>query len=74
MKIFNKLLFMLLAVGMFSSCIKEDMDDCPKYSVNTLSLSYKGDGTAEIFNVEDRARCDVCFRQERTTCNNERAN
>ena len=50
MKIFNKLLFMLLAVGMFSSCIKEDMDDCPKYSVNTLSLSYKGDGTAEIFN------------------------
>lgn len=41
---------MLLAVGMFGSCIKEDMDDCPKYGVNTLSLSYKGDGTTEIFN------------------------
>ena len=41
---------MLLAVGMFGSCIKEDLDDCPKYSVNTLSLSYKGDGTTEIFN------------------------
>lgn len=41
---------MLLAVGMFVGCIEEDMDDCPKYGVNTLSLSYKGDGTTEIFN------------------------
>ena len=50
MKLINNVLFMLLTVGMFSGCIKEDMDDCPKYSVNTLSLSYKGDGTTEIFN------------------------
>ena len=40
MKLINNVLFMLLTVGMFSGCIKEDMDDCPKYSVNTLSLSY----------------------------------
>ncbi|MFR7808743.1 MAG: hypothetical protein ACLU4N_05395 [Butyricimonas faecihominis] len=31
MKVIKNILFMLLAVGMFGSCIKEDMDDCPKY-------------------------------------------
>lgn len=50
MKVLKNVLFMLLAVGMFGSCIKEDLDDCLKYSMNTLSLSYKGDGTTEIFN------------------------
>ena len=40
MKIFNKLLFMLLAVGMFSSCIKEDMDDENLQKPKACSLRY----------------------------------
>ena len=33
--------------GALTSCIDEDIDDC--FSINRLTLSYKGDGTTEIF-------------------------
>lgn len=37
-----------LLIAGISSCIREDLDDC--YSTNKLLLSYKGDGTTEIFS------------------------
>lgn len=49
MKIKNLTLFLLLAGLLAASCIREDLDDCPKYSLNELLLSYLGDGTSEIF-------------------------
>lgn len=46
MKLTN-IVFCLLSGALFASCINEDMDDCP--TTNRLVLSYKGDGSAEIF-------------------------
>ena len=37
----------LLLLGIVSSCIREDLSNC--YNTDRLLLSYKGDGTAEIF-------------------------
>lgn len=45
---FAKIFFCLtLLAGATASCIREDLDDCR--SINKLVLSYKGDGTTEIF-------------------------
>lgn len=45
----TKIVFCLMLLGgSLASCIREDFDDC--YSINKLLLSYKGDGTTEIFN------------------------
>lgn len=45
----TKIVFCLMLLGGMSlgSCVREDFDSC--YSKNTLLLSYKGDGTEEIF-------------------------
>lgn len=44
----TKLIFCLtLFTGVATSCVREDLDDC--LSTNKLVLSYKGDGTTEIF-------------------------
>lgn len=45
----TKIVFCLLLLGGMSlgSCVREDFDGC--YSKNKLLLSYKGDGTEEIF-------------------------
>lgn len=44
----TKIVFCLVLSGcILSSCIRENIDDC--LSVNKLILSYKGDGTTEIF-------------------------
>lgn len=46
---FKNIAFCLLAtVCALTSCIKDDRSDC--YQDNLLMLSYKGDGTTEIFN------------------------
>lgn len=43
----TKLVFCLMLAGASTSCIREDLDAC--LSTNKLLLSYKGDGTTEIF-------------------------
>lgn len=50
MKIMKYVLFIMLTVGMLGGCIEEDLSDCEVFSRNVLTLSYKGDGTTEIFN------------------------
>lgn len=52
MKTVNKILFMVLVIVGLGSCIKEDLDGC--FSDITLLMSYKGDGTSEIFNEKIR--------------------
>ena len=47
MKLTNIVFCLTLLAGAATSCIREDLDDC--LSTNTLLLSYKGDGTTEIF-------------------------
>jgi len=47
MKLTNLVFCLTLLAGASASCIREDLDDC--LSTNHLLLSYKGDGTAEIF-------------------------
>lgn len=47
MKFKNIAYCLLIATGALTSCIKEDRSDC--FSDNLLMLSYKGDGTTEIF-------------------------
>lgn len=47
MKLTNIVFCLTLLAGMATSCVREDLDDCR--STNTLLLSYKGDGTSEIF-------------------------
>ena len=47
MKLTKTILCLMLLRGGLSSCVREDFDDC--YSINKLILSYKGDGTTEIF-------------------------
>ena len=47
MKLTNIVFCLTLFAGVSTSCIREDLDDC--LSQNTLLLSYKGDGTTEIF-------------------------
>lgn len=45
----TKIVFCLgLLVAGLCSCIREDLDDC--FSTNKLLLSYKGDGTTELFS------------------------
>ncbi len=48
MKLTNIVFCLTLSVGVATSCIREDLDDC--LSTNKLLLSYKGDGTTEIFH------------------------
>ena len=48
MKFRNIVLYLVLAV-VSASCVREDLSGCVDYSDNKLLLSYKGDGTAEIF-------------------------
>lgn len=44
----TSIIFCLALFGVsLASCIDEDIDDC--FSINKLTLSYKGDGTTEIF-------------------------
>lgn len=43
----TKLVFCLMLAGASTSCIREDLDAC--LNTNKLLLSYKGDGTTEIF-------------------------
>ena len=50
MKIMKYVLFIMLTVEMLGGCIEEDLSDCEVFSRNVLTLSYKGDGTTEIFN------------------------
>ena len=38
---------LLLFAGLCASCIREDLGDC--HNTDKLVLSYKGDGSAEIF-------------------------
>ena len=47
MKLTNIVFCLTLLAGAATSCIREDLDDC--LSTNKLLLSYKGDGTTEIF-------------------------
>lgn len=47
MKLTNIVFCLTLLVGAATSCVREDLDDC--LSTNKLLLSYKGDGTTEIF-------------------------
>ncbi len=47
MKLTNFIFCLTLLTGAATSCIREDLDDC--LSTNKLLLSYKGDGTTEIF-------------------------
>ena len=47
MKLTNIVFCLTLLVGVATSCVREDLDDC--LSTNKLLLSYKGDGTTEIF-------------------------
>lgn len=47
MKLTNIVFCLTLLAAVAASCIREDMDDC--LSTNQLILSYKGDGTTEIF-------------------------
>ncbi|MDR1743005.1 MAG: FimB/Mfa2 family fimbrial subunit [Dysgonamonadaceae bacterium] len=47
MKLVNIVFCLTLLGGIATSCIGEDMDEC--LSTNKLILSYKGDGTTEIF-------------------------
>ncbi|MEY8685899.1 FimB/Mfa2 family fimbrial subunit [Bacteroides sp. AN502(2024)] len=47
MKLTNIVFCLTLLAGVATSCIREDLDDC--LSTNRLLLSYKGDGTTEIF-------------------------
>lgn len=47
MKLTNIAFCLTLLAGVATSCIREDLDDC--LSTNKLLLSYKGDGTTEIF-------------------------
>ncbi len=53
MKFSNIAWGILLAGTLSAACIREDLSECvydDAYSRNTLLLSYKGDGTTEIFN------------------------
>lgn len=43
----NLLLFLLPLIGLFTGCIKENMDDCHRSF--TLLFAYNGDGTTDIF-------------------------
>ncbi|WP_170120108.1 FimB/Mfa2 family fimbrial subunit [Dysgonomonas alginatilytica] len=45
---------LFLVVILMSSCIKDDMDDCPP-PVYSLYFSYKGDGTKEIFLEKEKS-------------------
>lgn len=47
MKLTNTIFCLALLAGVTTSCIREDLDECR--SINNLILSYKGDGTSEIF-------------------------
>ena len=47
MKLTSIVFCLALLGGALTSCIDEDIDDC--FSINRLTLSYKGDGTTEIF-------------------------
>ncbi len=47
MKLTNIVFCLTLLAGVSASCVREDLDDCR--SINKLVLSYKGDGTSEIF-------------------------
>lgn len=47
MKLTNIVFCLTLLVGVATSCVREDLDDC--LSTNKLLLSYKGDGSTEIF-------------------------
>ena len=47
MKFRNILLYFVLMGGLSTSCIKEDHSDC--HNVYRLAMSYKGDGTDDIF-------------------------
>lgn len=47
MKLTNTIFCLTLLAAAATSCIREDLDDC--LSTNKLLLSYKGDGTTEIF-------------------------
>ncbi len=47
MKLTNAVFCLALLAGTAASCVREDLDEC--VSTNLLLLSYKGDGTTEIF-------------------------
>ena len=55
MKLTSIVFCLALLGGALTSCIDEDIDDC--FSINRLTLSYKGDGTTEIFPDKICRKC-----------------
>lgn len=67
MKLTRIVFCLMLLGGGLASCIREDFSDC--YSTNTLLLSYKGDGTTEIFN-DKICRVDMYIFDAENKCVN----